>query len=40
MSDNLLQIQELLESAMSSLKTANALMRDMTGINDSSHERL
>ncbi|MDD3897301.1 MAG: hypothetical protein PHU04_05715 [Candidatus Peribacteraceae bacterium] len=40
MSDNLLQIQELIESAMSSLKTANALMRDMTGVNDSSHERL
>ena len=40
MSDNLIQIQELIESAMSSLKTANALMREMTGINDTSHERL
>ena len=38
--DNLLQIQELIDSAMSSLKTANAMMRDMTGIADSSRERL
>lgn len=40
MSDNLLQIQELIESAMSSLKTANSLMRDITGVSDSSHERI
>ena len=38
--DNLLQIQELIDSAMSSLKTANALMRDLTGVSDSSRERL
>ena len=38
--DNLLQIQELIDSAMSSLKTANALMRDITGVSDSSRERL
>jgi len=38
--DNLLQVQELIDSAMSSLKTANALMRDMTGVSDSSRERL
>ena len=38
--DTLLQIQELIDSAMSSLKTANALMRDMTGVTDSTHERL
>ena len=40
MSDNLLQIQELIESAMSSLKTANALLRETTGVSNSSHERL
>jgi hypothetical protein len=40
MSDSLLQIQELLESAMSSLKTANSLMREMTGVSDSGRERL
>ena len=38
--DTLLQVQELIDSAMSSLKTANALMRDMTGVTDSTHERL
>ena len=38
--NNLLQVQELIDSAMSSLKTANALMRDMTGVSDSSHERI
>ncbi|OGJ57789.1 hypothetical protein A2635_01575 [Candidatus Peribacteria bacterium RIFCSPHIGHO2_01_FULL_51_9] len=37
--DTLLHIQELLESAMSSLKTASALMRDVTGISDSTKER-
>lgn len=38
--DNLLAIQELIDSAMSSLKTANSLMRDMTGVSDTSRERL
>jgi len=37
--DQLLQIQELLESAASSLKTANALLRTITGISDTDHER-
>jgi len=37
--DNLLQIQELIDSASSSLKTANALLREMTGIVDTDHER-
>lgn len=37
--DTLVQIQELLDNAMSSLKTANALLRDMTGVVDSSKER-
>lgn len=37
--DSLLQIQELLESAMSSLKTANSMLRDMTGVADLSKER-
>ncbi len=40
MSDTLLQIQELLESAQASLKTANSLLREMTGVSDSSRERL
>lgn len=40
MSDNtLIQIQELIDTAMSSLKTAHALLRDITGIVDSSRER-
>ena len=38
--DNLLAIQELIDSAMSSLKTANSLMRELTGVSDSSRERL
>lgn len=38
--DKLIQIQELIDSAMSSLKTANALMRGLTGITDASHERI
>lgn len=38
--DKLLAIQELIDSAMSSLKTANSLLRDMTGISDTSRERL
>lgn len=37
--DNLLAIQELIDSAMSSLKTAQSLMRDVTGVADSSRER-
>lgn len=37
--DQLLQIQELLESAASSLKTANALLRTITGISDTDRER-
>ncbi len=38
--DNLLAIQELIDSAMSSLKTANSLLRELTGVSDSSRERL
>jgi len=37
--DNLLQVQELIESAESALKTAQNLMRSMTGISDTNHER-
>ncbi|PIP65351.1 hypothetical protein COU77_03020 [Candidatus Peregrinibacteria bacterium CG10_big_fil_rev_8_21_14_0_10_49_16] len=37
--DTLLHIQELLESATSSLKTANTLLRDLTGISDINRER-
>ncbi len=37
--DRLIQIQELLESAQNSLKTANSLLRDLTGVADPSHER-
>lgn len=37
--DKLLQIQDLINSASSSLKTANALMRDLTGIIDTDKER-
>jgi hypothetical protein len=37
--DVLLQVQELLDTAMSSLKTANALLRDATGVSDSTRER-
>ncbi len=37
--DTLVQIQELIDSAMSSLKTAHALLRDVTGVADSSRER-
>ncbi|MDD5054893.1 MAG: hypothetical protein PHZ00_01345 [Candidatus Peribacteraceae bacterium] len=40
MADNLLSIQELIETAMSSLKTAEGLLREMTGVSDSSRERL
>jgi len=38
--DTLLHIQELIESAMSSLKTANALLRDATGVTDTTRERI
>ncbi len=38
--DNLIAIQELVDSAMSSLKTAQSMMRGLTGVSDSSHERL
>lgn len=38
--DQLLQIQELLNSAASSLKTANAMIRELTGVSDTSKERL
>lgn len=37
--DKLIQIQELIDSAASSLKTAHALMRDLTGIVDTDKER-
>lgn len=37
--DNLVQIQELIDTAMASLKTANSLLRDMTGVTDASRER-
>jgi hypothetical protein len=38
--DSLMHIQELIESAMSSLKTANSLLRDLTGVSDLSKDRL
>ena len=38
--DKLLSIQELIDSAMSSLKTANSLLRELTGVADTSRERL
>lgn len=38
--DHLLSIQELIDSAMSSLKTANAMLRELTGITDPSKERM
>jgi hypothetical protein len=37
--DHLLQVQELLDTAMSSLKTAHALLREVTGVTDTTHER-
>jgi len=37
--DSLIHIQELIETAESSLKTAHALLREMTGVSDSSKER-
>ncbi|MBI3336463.1 hypothetical protein HYZ98_02770 [Candidatus Peregrinibacteria bacterium] len=38
--DTLLHIQELLESASASIKTASSLLRDLTGIVDPARERL
>ena len=38
--DKLVQIQELVDSAMSSLKTAYALLRDSTGVSDIDKERI
>lgn len=37
--DQLIQIQELIANAEASLKTANALLRDVTGVTDANHER-
>jgi len=38
--DKLLQIQELIVAATSSLKTAHALLRDLTGVADTDRERI
>lgn len=38
--DKLIHVQELIDSAMSSLKTAHALMRDLTGVADTDRERI
>lgn len=38
--DIILQIQELIESANSSLKTAHALLRQLTGVADADRERI
>jgi len=41
MSDDMLQqVQELLDSATASLKTASNLLREATGVSDAGHERL
>lgn len=37
--DRVVQAQELIDSAMSSLKTAYAILRDLTGVSDTSRER-
>lgn len=37
--DTLMHVQELLENAESSLKTASALLRELTGVSDMSRER-
>lgn len=37
--DSLILIQELLDSAQASLKTANAMLRELTGVADPSRER-
>jgi hypothetical protein len=38
--DQLLHVQELIDSAMSSLKTAGSLLKELTGVADTSRERL
>src|SRR3989338_11246584 len=38
--EKLIQIQELMDSAMSSMKTAYSLLRDYTGISDPDRERI
>lgn len=38
--DTILQIQELIESASASLKTAHALLRQVTGVADTDRERI
>ncbi len=38
--DSLMHVQELLETAQASLKTATALLREMTGVTDMSRERV
>lgn len=37
--DKLLSIQELIDSAMSTLKTADSMLRELTGVRDTSRER-
>lgn len=37
--ESLIHIQELLENAQASLKTASAMLRDLTGVSDINHER-
>lgn len=37
--EQLIHIQELLESAQASLKTASAMLRDLTGVSDITHEK-
>ncbi len=37
--DTLIQVQELIDSAQASLKTAHSLLRELTGVSDSGHER-
>lgn len=38
--DKLLAVQELIDSATSSLKTASSMLRELTGVTDTSRERL
>ncbi len=37
--DKLLSVQELIDSAMSALKTADSMLRELTGVSDTSRER-
>jgi hypothetical protein len=37
--ESLIHIQELLESAQASMKTASAMLRELTGVTDINHER-